>query len=534
MKLIRKIPVIDLFAGPGGLAEGFSTLTHERERIFDICLSIEKEKYAHKTLELRSFCRQFPPNNLPIEYYKALAEPNDYKRQKRIQLLYHKYNNEYKKAQNEAWNAELGGKYFPNELVDNRIKAALNGNKNWLLIGGPPCQAYSIVGRSRRQEVVLDEKKDSRVGLYKHYLRILAVHNPAAFIMENVKGLLSAKTRNNNVFTQILKDLSDPLMAVNFSLKQPDIKIECPGYRIYSLVRKPKSFKLDNSPDFDQKDFVIQSEKYGIPQTRHRVILLGIRKDIDYIPEIINETDQVPISKVLSGLPEIRSRISKRVDDFSVWKKSIGHLNNANFFVGINSDLRAEILENLKTLNSKNISLGSEYIPNFITDIEYKPDWFLDRNLHGICNHNARSHMISDLQRYFFIACLAKIGRKSPTLSDLPDALLPEHHNIKHNKGDIKFADRFRVQLWEEPAKTITSHISKDGHYYIHPDPIQCRSLTVREAARIQTFPDNYFFVGSRTSQFAQVGNAVPPLLANQIANVVSKIFKTITYEGNY
>ena len=162
--------------------------------------------------------------------------------------------------------------------------------------------------------------------------------------------------------------------------------------------------------------------------------------------------------------------------------------------------------------------MGDEYIPyttkKKMKDLGY---WYTDDRLQGVLNHSSKSHMISDLHRYLFFSCYAEVLGISPTMRDFPEGLQPDHKN----KDSGKFNDRFRVQVADHPATTITSHIAKDGHYYIHYDPEQCRSLTVREAARLQTFPDNYFFCGPRTGQYTQVGNAVPPLLATQVAKIV-------------
>jgi DNA (cytosine-5)-methyltransferase 1 len=149
-------------------------------------------------------------------------------------------------------------------------------------------------------------------------------------------------------------------------------------------------------------------------------------------------------------------------------------------------------------------------------------DWFSYEKVPVACNHATRTHIGEDLQRYFYAACFGKVHRRSPKLSNFPTALWPEHKNVtEQDPDDFIFEDRFRVQLRDFPATTVTSHISKDGHCFIHYDPTQCRSLTVREAARLQTFPDTYFFAGPRTAQYQQVGNAVPPILARQIAEQI-------------
>jgi DNA (cytosine-5)-methyltransferase 1 len=153
-------------------------------------------------------------------------------------------------------------------------------------------------------------------------------------------------------------------------------------------------------------------------------------------------------------------------------------------------------------------------------------EWLIDPAMDFVVNHETRRHMKEDLLRYLFASSYAIANGVSPKLHQYPTELLPNHENVartvKNRHGF--FNDRFRVQVSEQPATTVTSHICKDGHYFIHHDPTQCRCWTVREAARAQTFPDNYFFEGTRTDQYRQVGNAVPPYLALQVAQVVAAV----------
>jgi DNA (cytosine-5)-methyltransferase 1 len=299
-------------------------------------------------------------------------------------------------------------------------------------------------------------------------------------------------------------------------------------------VVKPKSLDLSGNPVYGkQMDYVIMAEKYGIPQARHRVILLGVRRDINIIPDTLKLTEEVPISKVISGLPRIRSGISRGNDSNELWKAAIAQIAQNGMLDEVDGKVKEEIVRNLEKVTVPQNGIGADYIPFPGVNVEYKSEWYLDKRVNGVCNHSSKTHMESDLHRYFFISSFAKVKNVSPKLNEFPETLLPAHKNVTEGKDFETFADRFRVQLWNRPSKTITSHISKDGHYYIHPDPTQCRSLSVREAARIQTFPDNYYFCGGRTAQFTQVGNAVPPLLAHQVAKVVFNIFKSFLNESN-
>lgn len=513
----KRIPIIDLFAGPGGLGEGFSSVVdNNNNRQFDIALSIERDDFAHKTLTLRSFLRQFPFKKFPKEYYDFVAG-----RISSIEDLYSIYPEQSAKARFEAWKFSLGNAR-DHSLIDKRIKEVLEG-EDFVLIGGPPCQAYSLVGRARRKEKDGLKKEDERVYLYREYYRILAVHRPAVFIMENVKGILSSRVENDHLFKQILNDLQDPIEAYKKLKGEEPIYKSRIHYNIYSLVMKSPGNDIFGSPLlYEPKDFVIRAENFGIPQTRHRVILLGIRSDIDITPGLLDPgRSLIPVERVLNGLPTIRSGLSKSPDGKREWKEALQKINNTNFRQKIEGEVWEKMASIVNTLVVPRKGKGSNYVESDIS-IDYNPDWFLDDKLKGACNHESRTHIIGDLHRYLFAACFSEVKGRSPKLVDFPRFLLPKHFNIDQNK----FADRFRTQLYGQPSKTITSHISKDGHYFIHPDPKQCRSLTVREAARIQTFPDNYFFCGARTQQFHQVGNAVPPYLAFQIGKIVSNIIR--------
>ena len=516
------IPVIDIFAGPGGLGEGFSEYHNEsHEPCFNVTLSIEKEEYAHKTLRLRSFFRQFDKNLFPDDYYKLLG--NEITEAD----LYSLYPTEAEASLSQAWKAELG--VTSAAVVDRKIRISHGDTHEWVLLGGPPCQAYSVIGRSRYSKIWREHPnkrdEDNRHYLYREYLRILAVHQPLVFVLENVRGLLSSTVSNGKIADKIFEDLKKPCQALDNTHNEKKGE----GYRLFSVVREPRAFNFIGEPEFLPEDFVVRCEKYGIPQARHRVIIFGIRDDINLQPELLEQQgDIVAIEKVISDLPKIRSGISKGTDSIQNWMDLIQRMQSNGILADptISEAVREEILTQISNL-SENLDRGGESLR-----LERSPvpralkDWLYDENLKGVINHSSRGHIPSDLHRYMFCICFASINRYPPKLSDFPKALLPNHKNLINGVNGVQFSDRFRVQLFGRPSTTITSHISKDGHYYIHPDPAQCRSLTVREAARLQTFPDNYYFMGPRTSQYQQVGNAVPPLLAYQLAEKVYKLIQ--------
>ena len=528
------IPVIDLFAGPGGLCEGFSHALGGKHP-FRTVLSIEKDKIAHQTLELRAFVHYFMRNGLklPDEYYSYISGKLD--RDK----LFDGHNKAAAEAKEVAWCAELGGTKVSKVDFDARIRKALNGEKDWLLIGGPPCQAYSLAGRSRSvggirnaldisQEAAEEQfNRDRRQRLYRQYLRIIAVHTPAVFVMENVAGMLSAKVDGKPVFPQILCDLKSPAqVAKKYFPELKDIATEQKhSYRIFSFV----TGKEEDSKHGEK--FLIKAEEYGVPQCRHRVILLGIRDDFYNadleIKRLEKSEIQRTVNEAIRDLPIAFSSVSRKRSSADIkWDSYISGIKDEVFFGEIDKKIRDKIVSAEVDRRKLIDSVGQGQWRHNVCALK---DWYDDANLTKPLNHEPRSHMPSDLWRYLFVSTYGLVYGRSPVIADLPKAILPKHSNIeKEVKGRRRsqdFADRFKVQLWGKPSSTVTSHISKDGHYFIHPDPVQCRSLTVREAARLQTFPDNYFFEGNRTQQYHQVGNAVPPYLAYQLAKIVYGVF---------
>ncbi|KZN34412.1 DNA cytosine methyltransferase [Pseudoalteromonas luteoviolacea] len=504
----KEVLVVDLFAGPGGLGEGISSAqTADGKHPFKIAMSVEKDPSAHKTLTTRALFRELKLGSHDLSNYYRYARGEITK-----QELYELHPKEAKKAEVETLNCptELGK---DNEKVHKRIKelvAKHYGPK--VVIGGPPCQAYSLAGRSRNagnKDYVAEN--DSRHFLYKEYLEVLSLVEPEVFVMENVRGILTAKVNGQLIFPEILKDLRAPGKVTQNKTHHE--------YKIFSLVASAEN---ENLPEYkNSSDFLIKCEDFGIPQARHRVILLGVRCDVNATPAILEKIEsKLTVEQAISDLPKLRSGFSKQKDCSKSWELAITeHASQLKTLFRDKSTITKKSLTPYKNLNRSEKKPTS--IPNQMP--KYYKDWIYDEALEVVLNHETRGHMKQDLLRYAYCAVFANLNNTSPKSRDFPASLAPAHKNW-HTGAH---ADRFRVQVASAPATTVTSHISKDGHYFVHYDPKQCRSLTVREAARLQTFPDNYIFEGTRTNQYVQVGNAVPPLLAKKIGVTVMNLLSS-------
>lgn len=398
-----KNKIIDLFAGAGGLSEGF------RRNGFDIVAHVEMDRYASYTLKTREayyYCKENNMLSLYISYLKGKVSREEL------------YKNIPKSVIDRVINEEISDNTL--SLIFNKIDNRLENEKVLGIIGGPPCQAYSVAGRSRMKEKI---KNDPRNYLYLYYLEFIKKYSPSFFVFENVQGILSAKKG------AIFQDIKDRMRKL--------------GYTI--------DYKLLDSNDF------------GVVQHRKRIIIIGYKKElnIDY-PKFDKINFKYSIKDLFQDLPKIKD----------------GEINN-NYSSNSN-----DCLENLKIRNKS---------------------W-------NVLTYN-QSRKLNDNDKEIYKIC---IKNKNIKYCDLPNNL------IKHNNKQA-FLDRFKVVDYDKPCHTMVSHISKDGHHYIHPDINQCRSLTVREAARIQTFPDDYYFESSRTNAYKQIGNAVPVFMAEQIAKKIKE-----------
>jgi DNA (cytosine-5)-methyltransferase 1 len=444
----NKFYAIDIFAGSGGLSEGF------KQAGFEVISQVEMNKWAIETMRTRHLyygLREMGKSNLYHEYMTGRKEREE---------IFDKFKELNKRISFRTINMVFGHDNFENILKKIELSIKFyNVSKIQVLLGGPPCQPFSIIGRSRDH---FRMQRDGRHALYKYYLKILEYFQPDFFVYENVPGLFTARTSEGNTFEKMLHDFA----SLN------------PSYIITPTCCEANSSK---------HGYILNCADFNIPQTRKRIILIGLRKDISY---------KNPDTK----------NVFKLIKEYAIKNKEKGHLTVE------------EAIGDLPVLKPGEGSDGwhSYYSGSAVKPYQKK----MRKDSYGVLNHKARNHMKSDIERYKFFIEYHKNGNNKPTLDNLkidrPD-LLPNHKHLD------KFIDRFKVQWWKLPSSTITAHISKDGHYYIHPDIKQCRSFTVREAARCQSFPDNYKFEGPRTEQFKQVGNAVPPQLAKIIGHFVKK-----------
>ena len=395
---------IDLFAGCGGLSEGFY------RQGFNAVAHVELNHFACETLRER------------MKFYG------------------------YKEYDKEVIEADI-----TSADILTKIDKAVARRQVDIIIGGPPCQAYSTAGRVRDKKGM---ENDPRNFLFESYVRILEYYMPKIFVFENVTGLLSAKVKGQAIFPQIINALG-------------------------------KHYNVISNPD----KILFNSVFYGVPQTRKRIILIGIRKDITSceIEEVYNSIQKTHYS------PETPEEERGTLKHYVDVRAALGDLP----FVLPGQDASTPVYE--YPCNN-----------DFLKAIGKK-------GIHPLMDHICRKHNDTDRERFRVMInnrwSFGEMRKKRP--------------DLEHKQARV-FDNSYVVQWWDLPCKTILAHIHKDGFQFIHPDPKQARSFTVREAARIQSFPDDFIFKGSRGEKYKQIGNAVPCLFAEAIAKGIKHILRRI------
>ena len=415
------VTVLDLFSGAGGLSEGFHRVGAK------FVAHIEMDKYACETLKTRQCYWNLKKENRMEVYYDYLLKKIDK----------NKLWKEAKLKENTIINKEINKETL--QMIFNQVQDNLKEEKLKdidIIIGGPPCQAYSVIGRARIGCAV---ENDPRNYLYKYYVEFLKKFKPKVFIFENVPGLKSAGKG------KYLKDLKEAILEAGYNLE----------------------LKESVATDF------------GVLQNRKRIIIIGWRKKFEFSYPEFEKTDisRYKVSHILEDFPKIEP-------DSKICGKG-KYIKKPNEYL-IKSKIREEKFDILTQHETRFTNERDRKIYKIAIE-----KWFNE-------NKNLRY-----------------------------DELIEIDKNLVTHKNTKSFLNRFNVV---KPNKnythTLVAHIANDGHYYIHPDITQLRSISIREAARIQSFPDDFFFEGPRTSIFKQIGNAVPPLMAEKIAEKIINYIK--------